>query len=1110
MVTRKPAPDDTSVDTNTAPRLHEMRKELWSATTDSPSDVGSVWDDASQQKGAAALNQQPAHHDFPDSLQPGAGAAMNGAETTNGVWDDVNGARPQTADKPKDAVDVPLALRPGPPQGPPSRSDTNPFKRKDVRAGSEETTPPMPPAQPLSQVSTGEISNNPWQPALDQHALQREQKAVASTVQQPLRAQPSSDAEHDAWSVSQDSRLPPISTSPALMSLPSEPASPAWDDLPENQSKLPAQPPPGPKEVMNEATDEQHAWDDLGAQNKGKGKAPAPVAVAAVVEDGPIDDWNLVDAPAPAPAPPSKPIEAATPKPQPNNKLIDTDEPEPAEKAPPALPPRNDEEHPPRQPPRPVDGKSETYQIKNINWFDHSAEKNPRTSPILVQNANGPCPLVALVNALTLTTPASVSDTALVQVLRSREQISLGYLLDAVFDELMSERRTHEDTSLPDVSELYGFLKGLHTGMNVNPRFIPTPEIVKAFKRTSLTHLHPTERDDLIPGTFEDTTEMALYAAFAIPLIHGWLPPKSDPAYGAFERQAASFEDVQTLLFLDEELQEKLGSLTEEEEQVYSDIQYIKAFLESSATQLTPCGLDVITKAMKPGSVAILFRNDHFSTLYRHPSTQQLLVLVTDAGYVSHDEIVWESLADVNGERTEYYSGDFRIVGGQQAQSTSRGPQVGGQRSQGRPTINTNHSNAGDWTTVQGRGRRKNLDAPAADETPLSPNHEQEDRDLALALQLQEEEEQRHRAEQAARRRESQLSEQFIEQQARVQQGPTTRRAATRAAVRGGVNRSTSNVASSQGSRRNSNGNTSIPPTSGRQPGQPPQMIRPLVPPTVPVRRQGVNRPADEGLEDAPPTYEQAQAAAKYEPPPGHPHHHASSPVAGRQGSGAGPWKVERMVPIGSMQYLISWYGMGKTSVVSRLNIPGRVAWFLMEAPGFTTMLYIMFTLPGKMGVEDLPWQNKVLAGLFVLHYCYRAVLYPLIQPSMSPIHPAVAFSALGFQLCNATCIGGWLAAYGPTTPAAWERQLGAFGVAQFVAGIGLFYVGLVGNYFHDEELREIRRAEMRRQERIVKEQRAKGVEGKVSVDKHYRLPDALLFRRKNTRSHALTATATR
>ncbi|KAF6806642.1 steroid 5 alpha-reductase [Colletotrichum sojae] len=195
---------------------------------------------------------------------------------------------------------------------------------------------------------------------------------------------------------------------------------------------------------------------------------------------------------------------------------------------------------------------------------------------------------------------------------------------------------------------------------------------------------------------------------------------------------------------------------------------------------------------------------------------------------------------------------------------------------------------------------------------------------------------------------------------------------------------------------------------------------------------------------------------------------------------------------IGSMQYLVSWYGMGKTSVASRFNIPGRAAWFLMEVPGLLTVLYVMGTLPARVGIEDLPWQNKVLAGLFVIHYVYRAVIYPFIQPSMSPIHPLVAASALGFQLCNGVSIGGWLAAYGPTTPEAWEARLYPFGLVQFVAGIGLFYVGLVGNYFHDEELREIRRAETRRQEKVRREgsmQEAKG------VDKHYRLPNTMMFR---------------
>ena len=57
---------------------------------------------------------------------------------------------------------------------------------------------------------------------------------------------------------------------------------------------------------------------------------------------------------------------------------------------------------------------------------------------------------------------------------------------------------------------------------------------------------------------------------------------------------------------------------------------------------------------------------------------------------------------------------------------------------------------------------------------------------------------------------------------------------------------------------------------------------------------------------------------------------------------------------------------MGKTSVVSRFNVPGRIGWMVMECPGFMTLLYIMNTLPAQQGITDLPWQNKVLAGLFV------------------------------------------------------------------------------------------------------------------------------------------------
>jgi 3-oxo-5-alpha-steroid 4-dehydrogenase 1 len=110
----------------------------------------------------------------------------------------------------------------------------------------------------------------------------------------------------------------------------------------------------------------------------------------------------------------------------------------------------------------------------------------------------------------------------------------------------------------------------------------------------------------------------------------------------------------------------------------------------------------------------------------------------------------------------------------------------------------------------------------------------------------------------------------------------------------------------------------------------------------------------------------------------------------------------------------------------------------------------------------------------------------------MSPIHPFVWAAALIFQLFNATCIGGWLASYGPTSVHGWSGSL-------YRAEIGavIFFFGLLGNIFHDDDLREIRRTAMRRQ-RAEAEKKAKE-EGKaveeVRVDKVYMIPKNGLFR---------------
>ncbi|KAL9621444.1 MAG: hypothetical protein Q9160_004087 [Pyrenula sp. 1 TL-2023] len=476
--------------------------------------------------------------------------------------------------------------------------------------------------------------------------------------------------------------------------------------------------------------------------------------------------------------------------------------------------------------------RKETYQIKHFNWLD-PRRKELRRSSMLTQNQNGPCPLLALVNALIL----SLEGSALSKTLRSREQVTLGLIIESLMDELTTDTHGLVRGDLPDVDELTRFLLMLHTGMNANPRLVTSSQQAPSLMdtRNSILHLPQELNNDRKPGAFEETADVRLYSAFSIPLLHGWLPQRSDPAHQAFARSASTYEDAQTIQFGEEELEAKLSErgLTASEQQLLQDIVSIKTFFKTYPTQLTPYGLGVINDSLFPGSFAILFRNDHFSTIYKHPESGQLFSLVTDAGYSTHDEVIWESLVDVSNKNSGFFSGDFRPVGNV--------PESARAQKQADPS---------DWSAKQG----PNTPAPTSQKGPLSrlntshqsvipspssPLQEQADADFALALQLQDEEE------------------------ARVQQSQSQ---------------------SPSNRRRSSNHPPPQPPRPGRSnrvPSQTAAEIRPAIPP----RRQNnpaVSRSAalENDEEEAPPAYEEATKRPAYQPPVGHPSHEGHTPVS--------------------------------------------------------------------------------------------------------------------------------------------------------------------------------------------------------------------------------------
>lgn len=704
------------------------------------------------------------------------------------------------------------------------------------------------PSVQLAELAINEPSTNPWQPALDEKPLPTAPSHIPTFQRE--------DSGNEAWMSAAPSSAAPAAPNQHLPPRAESVQSEDSDDW--NDERTPAASIPTVAADCQSNYEEGHVWDDNGAPRINQDASVASERAAQeeyLHQEGRGWDEQQTQQESGTVEPPA---DFKPPLPE-----------RPEENAP-ALPPRTQTESGPSQPPRPIlqaqdsstvslqapgspgsiigRQKKETYEIKKIRWHDVSSASNPRTSPILVQNANGPCPLLALVNALTLSTPAGV-DTALVETLRSREQVSLGLLLDAVFDELMSGRRGESAYGLPDVSDLYSFLITLHTGMNVNPRFLPPAS-------TSLLDdipLLPNDHLGDMPGTFENTREMKLYSTFLIPLIHGWLPQPGEAVFLALSRSAQSYEDAQNLMFREEELEDKLQreGLNFEEQATLEDIATITAFLKSSATQLTQHGLDTIIKHLEPGSIAIFFRNDHFSTLYRHPINHQLLQLVTDAGYSTHDEIVWQSLSDVSGLNCEFFSGDFRLVSGGPSRDHDSNPST---------------SNTG-WTTVgrndtqhQASASTRSIDATLSQipsngykpPMPQSSNTEQEDHDLALAMQLQEEEEERHRNETVRRQRETELSQQYIESQqgggqGRDQQSHQRQTSSNAVPVtRTQTRRSQSSVAS--------------------------QTVRPLVP------QRGRRADPEAGVDVPPPSYEQAAGQQEYVPPLNHPAHPSSSP----------------------------------------------------------------------------------------------------------------------------------------------------------------------------------------------------------------------------------------
>ena len=243
----------------------------------------------------------------------------------------------------------------------------------------------------------------------------------------------------------------------------------------------------------------------------------------------------------------------------------------------------------------------------NIKWIRFKHKK----LPIILQNENGPCPLISISNILFLREDLKLKPD--LEVISNSKLIEL--LADSLFNHFLPQKTSRQPLDSKNMeiilNDTLGVMEKLQYGLDVNVKF------------SSST-------------AFEYTPELDLFDLFSVHLYHGWLiDPEQTEIYEMLANK--SYNQLIELIISggDENFRGKL--LAEQ-------------FLDTTASQMTFHGLASLHESLRKGELATLFRNNHFSTIYKNPDNDQLYLLITDNGYLNHEEIVWETLDNIDND----------------------------------------------------------------------------------------------------------------------------------------------------------------------------------------------------------------------------------------------------------------------------------------------------------------------------------------------------------------------------------------------------------------------------------------------------------------------------
>lgn len=276
------------------------------------------------------------------------------------------------------------------------------------------------------------------------------------------------------------------------------------------------------------------------------------------------------------------------------------------------------------------------FELKEIKFLSKPVR-------IILQNENGPCPLLAITNVMILRDKLKFNN----------DIVTLSEIIESIgglFLENCHKFQNSEETIIAALETLPKLVNGLDLNIKFND-----------------------------VNSFEFTQELSVFDALEIPIYHAFIVDEQDEKFScvrnlSYNSALNKIVEYQTLCdqlqnnntelsegFLDPGLNDcDVKSNYDNNNQIASHSQTnhamlaqfeigqaVDEFIHTNLKQINFAGLCRLYDVISELRLGVLLHNNHFSVIYKNQG--KLYLLVTDIGFKDEPAVIWELLDEING-----------------------------------------------------------------------------------------------------------------------------------------------------------------------------------------------------------------------------------------------------------------------------------------------------------------------------------------------------------------------------------------------------------------------------------------------------------------------------